>query len=227
MSFDPTKNTAPQHDLKSPLTLEHRDSATSTDNWDGTTQAPSQAGDLPSEAMYHIYHSNTGIFSSRTLGITLNDKKSVVWHVTFPRGANPFSSKPDIQVQRSSADGPVVGTARYHSFSPDEISFPVMKSASTTLERDGMFTRRHRIKLDGKPYYWKGTHQDASVFSSGNLKFVDGDGRVYAVFMSVEHKAIKKVGRLSIVVPGLDERLLEQIVVSCMVLYEKERREDD
>lgn len=224
MSSGATSSGVLDRDSKTPVAQAHKASNASLNTReDGDQQDTLQGGHIPVAALYHIY-STAGMFSRRTLSITLEDKKTVAWHVTFPKTGTLFSSKPDVQIQRSSADGLVVGTGSFHTFSPDEIVFPGSASASTTLDRDGVFTQRHRITLGGKQYFWKSTHQGTSMMSSGNMKLADGDGKVYATFMSVEHKSVSKVGRLSIVVPGLDAKLVEQMVVSCMVLHEKQGR---
>lgn len=225
MSSGPIPSAVIGLDSKTPVAQAHRASDASLNTWDDDDRQDTlHSGDIPIASLYHIY-STAGMFSRRTLSITLEDKKTVAWHVTFPKTGTLFSSKPDVQIQRSSADGLVVGTGSFHTFSPDEIVFPGGAGASTTLDRDGVFTQRHRITLGGKQYFWKGTRRGTSMMSSGNLKLADGDGKVHATFMSVEHKSVSKIGRLSIVVPGLEEKLVEQIVVSCMVLHEKQRRE--
>ena len=94
------------------------------------------------------------------------------------------------------------------------------------MKPSAWWSRAYTLVLEGQFLEWKGTHHHgASSWSGASLKLVDSNGRIYAVYADVTHKALTKQGRLSIEVPELSDNMIEQIVCSGIALAEKERRD--
>lgn len=64
-----------------------------------------------------------------------------------------------------------------------------------------------------------------SVWRGGNLKLADKEGKILAVYANKSDGWGAKDGILTIVMPGLQMELVDQIVVSGMAVSEKLRRQ--
>lgn len=183
-----------------------------------TTYGPSQ------DLILHVY--NTGSLFNRQWTVTLPDKSSAVYVISFP--IRLFSTSNPVTFQRGSENGPLAGTAQFHAFSNDmDIAvFPERPSGSglpvapitAILTSSGIFTRQHSLSLFGRNFWIKGTHQ---VGSFGSLKFVDDRDVALAVYASTV--SWDKIGRVEIMVPGLDSAMVDAIVISLLSLAERER----
>ncbi|KAF1992561.1 hypothetical protein K402DRAFT_388211 [Aulographum hederae CBS 113979] len=186
---------------------------TTTDHWGPST-------------LFHLYRVS-GTFSRHTkYALTLPDKKGIYMHVNYPATCyNPFSHKPHMIFQKPlSADLPpddkanqeTVASVVMHSFHDDDIEFPSGRRAPTKLISEGMLTRRHRVRLEGREYYWKGTgHHEG-------LKCVDIETDEEVARYQPALAAKRKIGKIQVQTGGMSEALLEGIVVSGLVMAQKE-----
>lgn len=188
----------------------------------------------PPEGMVEIFQFFTECFS-RTYEIRRADKTTVVY--TVRRRLNPLSSAPHMEIFKTSSSeiagpGELLATVRFHTFSREtNIDFPKSPGLNTHLIREGVFTRAHRVLLatsdspggpvEKRGFIWKGSHQQSST--DGSLKLVDIRGAVCARFRNLEHKSMNRLGRLEVQECNNDT-LLDQIVVTCVAMLERERR---
>ncbi|KAF2101313.1 hypothetical protein NA57DRAFT_53287 [Rhizodiscina lignyota] len=188
----------------------------------------------PAQLVFHIYKTSP-IFSRRTYDITLPDKRSPAFHVSFPPTALGMSGKPNIMVQRGTESGPVIGEVRFRSmFSPEEIHLTGFGRSSppesTTVSSDGLFSRRKRVHFAGKDWFWKGTSSKAAGghkgggegMIGGHLKCTDESGEVVALITRTPSPS--KVGRIAITKRDLTDREIEGIVVTGLAVLEKDER---
>jgi hypothetical protein len=186
-----------------------------------------QASNVAPATVFHVYDTSA-MFRGRELDITLGDKRSVAFHVAFSRGGI-FSSRPDITVYRGQNTNAVLCTGYFHSGLSSsaniELAFP-QAAGGVQIDRTGVWSRSYGLVLNGQPMTIKNTHHNgASRWSSGSMKLVDGNGRIWATFVDVSHRSIDKQGRISIEAPELNPVVIEQVVCSLVALSEKLRRQ--
>lgn len=204
---------------------------------------PKQAGPIVSTnqgpktvaTQFHLY-AESGFTGRKSVTFKFPDKRTDAYFVDYRTG---FA---DLVVRRGGASGPTVGTIVFHRWS-NYIELVFEGNQRVEMTRDGLFTRRHAVVLPASPelagkaeqvavgvhrpvkqFFWKGTHDyGASLMAGGSLKLEDTAGNVYAAYTRLA--SMSKEGRLSILIDGLDQRFVDQIVVSFMAVAEKERRQ--
>jgi hypothetical protein len=183
---------------------------------------PSASSSSSSPLVLHIY-TDGGFLSKRRLQICLPDKKTCVYTAMFHQFSNP-----DVELHRGDENGPIIGTATFHSFSSD-IDITVnsspgkgMQPLNTKIERDGLFTSKRSMNLFGKTLQFKSTSEGAS-FLTHNTKLVDeATGQVWALFD--RSAGMSKWGKLEFRLEGLGQEQVDGIVIAFLGLLEKLRR---
>ncbi|OCL06151.1 hypothetical protein AOQ84DRAFT_378903 [Glonium stellatum] len=195
---------------------------------------PTHQGPKTVATQFHLY-ANSGFRGRKSVTFKLSDKRTDAYFVDYRSGVA------DLVVRRGGPTGPTVGTIVFHRWS-NYIELVLEGNQRVEVARDGMFTRRHTVRLPAGPdhagrveqagvgvrqpakqFFWKGTHDyGASIMTGGSLKLEDTAGNVYAAYTRL--RSMSKEGRLNILVDGLDQPFVDQIVVSFMAVAEKERR---
>lgn len=180
--------------------------------------------------VFHIYRSSAAL-SRKAYNITLADRKTTAFYVSFPYTAFGLSSKPNILVQRGGSSGPVVGEVRYHSWNTDEIMLPLISSSVAKLTTDGFFKKGRKIRLDGKDWLWRQVSnklesgKDGVGESEVNGRWKAVEAKSGAIFALVSRTAgSDKVGRIAVTQDKLDDKVIEALVVCAVATLEKEER---
>ncbi|KAF2814506.1 uncharacterized protein BDZ99DRAFT_566503 [Mytilinidion resinicola] len=174
-------------------------------------------GPLAVAAQYNLYV-ESGFTGRKSVTFTLPDKRTPAYFVDYRSG------RADLLIRRGNSSGPVIGSAKFHHFtSRVDLEYGQQKAE---MRKDGAFTRRHVVDMPAGPdksYYWKGTSDyNSSFFTGGSLKLEGASGTVFVAF--ARSRGQSKDGQLNILMEGLDEQFLDQIVVSFMAMVEVERR---
>ncbi|KAF2501073.1 FAD/NAD(P)-binding domain-containing protein [Lophium mytilinum] len=170
-------------------------------------------------AQYNIY-SEGGFTGRKSVTFTLPDKRTPAYFVDYRSGLA------DLLIRRVNSSGPVIGSVKYHHFT-SRIDLAFGGKHKAEMSKDGVFTRRFLVELPAGPerqFYWKGTSDyGTSSLSGGGLKLEGAaTGKVFAAF--ARSLRFSKDGQLNILIEGLDEQFLDQIVVSFIAMMEAERR---
>ena len=175
--------------------------------------------------LLHVY--NTGSLFHRQWTITLPDKQTALYVVSIPAGVS-WAMEPMV-FKRGSAGGPVAGTAQTIPFSsgldltinPEEGPGDNRRPMTASVQRDGLFTRRHSVTLAGRNFWIKGTSEGGY----GSLKIVDEGEKVWAVFVSQDW-SWDKIGRIEFKVADVPSEMVDGIVISLMGLSSVEKKKN-
>ena len=165
--------------------------------------------------VFHVYD-DSGVFSRPQLSIKFTDN-TLVFSAAFHSG---LSSKPDLEFFKGGSNGQHFASVNFRAFS-STVDISLANGQSTKLKSDGAFSRRHSVVLCNRIFYWKG-HSEGG-FTGGHLKLVDTENRVLAYY-SRKGMSRSKWGTIDIVASGLNNEMVEGIVVSCITMAERERR---
>lgn len=177
--------------------------------------------------VFHIYRTSPPL-SKKVYDITLGDRKTQAFHVTFPHTAFGLSSRPDILVQRGGSSGPVVGEVRYHSWNNDEVLLPLISDSVAKLTSDGFFKKGRKIRCDGKDWCWRqvssgGQNGVGENLINGHWKCTDPQGAICGLVSRTTTSA-KKVGKIAVTQDSMEDKEIEAFVVCAVAILEKEQR---
>lgn len=163
----------------------------------------------------------TGFLGRKSATLETTDPQQDSFYVDYRAG-------PGLLIKRGGPEGPVIGRVEFHDWSGyTEIFFE--NNARVKMERDGVFTNNHILALPASPqtspFTWKGTMSHGSMWRGGNLKLADAGGQILAQYANKSDGWGSKDGTLTILMPGLSRELVDQIVVSCMAVSEKLRKQ--
>ena len=179
--------------------------------------APSEnsAHGRPFELLRVLYIHHLGI-THRRVHILDSDKKTVLYKIRANKGGL-FSSKPHMII-KSGATHRAVGTVTFHRMSP--VIDLEIHHHTIPLLRLGLFTSAHRFEspTSRSPLKWK---RDG-LESEGNMLCVDGQQVLIARFE--RSRRAKRKGGKFLISPGVEGRLMDEVVVSGLAMVQYHRR---
>jgi hypothetical protein len=177
-------------------------------------------------ARLYVFNDPGVLPKHRELYVKPEGSKSNAYHVDFPSG-----SAAAMHVHRGDESGPIVGQVSFLAKgSHIEIVFP--DGESIQIEDIHPNTRRvaARLVVSGVPqiFYWTSTenyeHEYKGKGLVGDVELVDETGRVYGVFLNEWRASGSKdrtrVGQLNLLEPEVEDRLVDQWVVTLLALIE-------
>ena len=179
--------------------------------------APSEnsAKSRPFEVFRALYIQHLGI-THRRAHILDSDKRTVLYKIRANKGGL-FSSKPHITMH-SAANHRAVGTVTFHRMSP--VIDLEIHHQTIPLLRLGLFTSAHRFEspTSRSSLKWK---RDG-LKSEGNMLCIDGQQVLIARFE--RSKRARRKGGKFMISPGVEGRLMDEIVVSGLAMVQYHRR---
>lgn len=180
------------------------------------TPSDNSAHGRPFELLRVLYIHHVGI-THRRAHILDSDRKTVLYKICANKGGL-FSSKPHITIQ-SGPTHRAVGTVNFHRMSP--VIDLRIHHHTIPLLRLGLFTSAHSFEspTSRSSLKWK---RDG-LKSEGNMLCVDGQQVLIARFERSK-RAKRKDGKFMIS-PGVEGRLMDEVVVSGLAMVQYHRRQ--
>lgn len=176
----------------------------------------------------HIYHENDLKTKNRRLWVTALGSDERLYDVTL----SSLYSKAHMTVHRGvKTNGQVLAQVFFDEKDKEgkymEITFPE-SGEKIRIEELGLENKKVPVKIEGKECWWRGTkeheHEHKGKGKVGDAELVDGDGRVFAVFLN-EWKAggVEKesVGTLEFQGEDLSLEMVDKVTTSLLVLVER------
>lgn len=162
---------------------------------------------------------------------------------------NLDSDKASFVIHRANSNGPVIAIANARGKDSKQLEITLEDGSSTSLVRESSLGRTYKVAPPGtialfpnlqqaqttppaivrhNGLCWKGTNSHGvSKLSSRSFKLVDQQNNLFAVFSSSAETSLSKVGKLEILAKEVDQRSIDWIFTSCIVLERKQKEEDD
>jgi hypothetical protein len=205
----------------------NRQSDPSSSSVDAKLTVQTADGANPVMARLHVFNDPGVRPGHREMYIKAEGSTSKAYHVEFPSGTAAA-----MRVHRGDQMGPVVGQVSFLAKgSPIEIVFS--DGESVEIEDIDPNTRRVAVRLlvGGVPqiFSWASTESYEHKYKGrgpvGDVELVDETGRVYGVFLNEWCASGSKdrmgVGQLNLLEPGIEDGLVDQLIVTLLALIER------
>jgi hypothetical protein len=186
-------------------------------------------GTRPVTARLHIFNDPGVLPEHQEMHIKLEGSTSKAYYVNFPSRSRTTAT---MHVHRGCQTGPIVGQAPFLA-KESHIEIGFSDGESVRIEDVNPNTRRVAVRLlvDGVPqtFYWASTQNYEHKYKGGgpvgDVELVDEAGRVYGVFLNEwcasGSKDKTRVGQLNMLEPIIEDRLVDQWVVTLLALIER------
>lgn len=180
-------------------------------------------------ARLHIFNDPGVLPEHREMYIKLEGSTSKAYHVDFPSRSRTTAA---MQVHRGDQTGPIVGKVSFLT-KESHIEIGIPDGESVRIEDINPNTRRVAVRLlvgdVAQTFYWASTeiyeHKYKGKGPVGDVELVDEVGRVYGVFLNEwcdsGSKDKTRVGQLNLLEPIIEDRLVDQWVVTLLALIER------
>jgi hypothetical protein len=176
---------------------------------------------------WHIFNDPSSLLEHREMYVEEERSKLKTHSVEFKSG-----NAPAMYIHRGDNLGPIIGQVSFVGNGPSiELVFP--DGENVKIEDIDPTTTRIPIKLlvNGvhRLFYWARTeeyvHENVGKSSVGDIELADETGKIYAVFLNEWRgsgsKEKKRVGQLDVLESGVEDRLIDQWIVTLLALIER------